>query len=259
MARISDSPTRFGPRDSDRDGPGPPCISTYRGPKSSRSGKGGELYLEKEDEYVVRQRLGTMESDVTIRYFSQKAGGDYSPENLQLLQMLTGMSSKLHLEVYDLQDDHRKAGAEKIAGAPATKLVGAEKRHIIFYGIPSGFEFLSLLEDILMVSRGDSGLNEGSRRRLRALRDPLHIRVFVTLDCPHCPGAARLAHQFAMENALVAAEVVEAVEFPELSEKYGVSSVPLTIVNGFGSVHGTLAEGAYLDAVLAASSSARSA
>ena len=217
------------------------------------------MYLEEKDESVVRQRLGTMESDVTIRYFSQKAECDYCPENLQLLQLLTGMSSKLHLEVYDLQDDHRKVDAEKIARAPATKLIGAEERHILFYGIPSGFEFLSLLEDILMVSRGDSGLSEDSRRRLRALRDPLHIRVFVTLDCPHCPGAVRMAHQVALENPLVAAEVVEAVEFPDLSERYGVSAVPLTIVNGVPSVHGTLPERAYLDAILATSTSARPA
>jgi hypothetical protein len=41
-----------------------------------------------------------------------------------------------------------------------------------------------------------------------------------------------LAHQFAMENpAMILAEGVEAMEFPELSQKYGISGVPDTIIN----------------------------
>ena len=41
-----------------------------------------------------------------------------------------------------------------------------------------------------------------------------------------------LAHQIAMENpSMVLAEGVEATEFQELSEKYGISSVPDTVIN----------------------------
>ena len=35
-----------------------------------------------------------------------------------------------------------------------------------------------------------------------------------------------------MENPLVLADVIEANEFPELSERYAVMSVPKTVVNG---------------------------
>jgi hypothetical protein len=41
-----------------------------------------------------------------------------------------------------------------------------------------------------------------------------------------------LAHQIAMENpSMVLAEGVEATEFQDLSEKYGISSVPDTVIN----------------------------
>lgn len=208
------------------------------------------LLLNKKDEVVVRKRLEAMERDVTIRYFSQKDECDYCPENLQLLQLIAALSSKIHIEVYDLHENRRETEIENIVRAPATKLIGEDNQHIVFYGIPSGFEFLSLLEDILMVSKRDSGLGEETRRRLGALREPLHLQVFVTPSCPYCPGTARLAHQFAMENPLVSADVVESVEFPALSDAYDVSTVPLTIVNGVKSVHGALDEGAYLDAIL---------
>lgn len=43
-----------------------------------------------------------------------------------------------------------------------------------------------------------------------------------------------LAHQMAMESKMVQAEAVEATEFPELADRYGVSGVPHTTIN-FGA------------------------
>lgn len=53
-----------------------------------------------------------------------------------------------------------------------------------------------------------------------------------------------LAHQIAMENpAMVLAEGVSAMEFSELSEDYGISSVPDTVINaGAGRVVGAVPE-----------------
>jgi hypothetical protein len=53
-----------------------------------------------------------------------------------------------------------------------------------------------------------------------------------------------LAYMMAMENpAMVRAEGVEAMEFPELSDKYGVSGVPQTTINdGAGTVVGAYPE-----------------
>jgi len=53
-----------------------------------------------------------------------------------------------------------------------------------------------------------------------------------------------LAHQLAMESEMVQAEMVEAMEFNALSNKYGVSGVPHTVVNdGKGNVVGAVPEG----------------
>jgi len=53
-----------------------------------------------------------------------------------------------------------------------------------------------------------------------------------------------LAHQMAFESSLVQAEMVEATEFPTLSQKYGVMGVPDTSINhGQGKVVGAMPEG----------------
>jgi hypothetical protein len=40
-----------------------------------------------------------------------------------------------------------------------------------------------------------------------------------------------LAHKFAIESELITADMVEAIEFPHLSNKYAVHGVPRTVIN----------------------------
>ena len=52
-----------------------------------------------------------------------------------------------------------------------------------------------------------------------------------------------LAHQIAMESPFVQSEMVEAMEFQELSNRHGVSGVPQTTINdGAGTVVGAVPE-----------------
>jgi hypothetical protein len=52
-----------------------------------------------------------------------------------------------------------------------------------------------------------------------------------------------LAHQMALESPMVEAEMVEAMEFPELSYRFNVSGVPQTTINqGTGTMVGAAPE-----------------
>lgn len=62
----------------------------------------------------------------------------------------------------------------------------------------------------------------------------------------------RLAHQFALESALITADAVEATEFPHLAQRYQVRAVPRTIVNETEAIEGALPETQFLEAVRAA-------
>ena len=52
-----------------------------------------------------------------------------------------------------------------------------------------------------------------------------------------------------MENPLILADVIEANEFQELSERYGVQSVPKTVINGRVEFVGSLPEAKVLEAL----------
>ena len=125
---------------------------------------------------------------------------------------------------------------------------------IQYSGIPSGHEFSTLINDILLVSGRDSGLSEQARDFLQKLEKPLHMQVFVTPTCPYCPQAVILAHKMAMENpSMIRAEGVEATEFPELANQFSVSGVPQTTINaGAGTVIGAVPENQLLSEIMRA-------
>jgi glutaredoxin-like protein len=88
-----------------------------------------------------------------------------------------------------------------------------------------------MVEDIGDVSVGDSGLQPKTREAVAGITEPVHLQVFITPTCPYCPQAVRLAHKLAMESALITADMVEAIEFPHLANKYQVQGVPRTVIN----------------------------
>ncbi len=62
-----------------------------------------------------------------------------------------------------------------------------------------------------------------------------------------------LAHQMALESSFVQAEAVEAMEFPELADRYNVNGVPQTTINfGAGTVIGAVPEDRLLAAIRSA-------
>jgi len=129
---------------------------------------------------------------------------------------------------------------------------GEEKARVRFFGIPSGYEFGSLIEDIVDMSRGETSLSPESKQKLAALTSDIHIQVFVTPTCPYCPSAVRTSHQMAMESKHIIADMIEAIEFPHLANRYRVRGVPKTIANEIVEIEGALPEQLYVERVLSA-------
>jgi predicted DsbA family dithiol-disulfide isomerase len=50
-----------------------------------------------------------------------------------------------------------------------------------------------------------------------------------------------------MENPLITADMIEAIEFPHLAEKYEVTGVPKTIINEKVEIEGAVPENVFLE------------
>jgi glutaredoxin-like protein len=194
------------------------------------------LISEKDAAFLRQEFEEKLANPVKLVMFTQTIECQFCAETHQIVEEIAQLSEKITPEIYNFVTDKATADLFSVDKIPAIVVLRAEDGEdrdygVRFYGIPSGYEFTSLVEGIMDVSRGESGLQPQTKEALAALTEPVHFQVFITPTCPYCPQAVRLAHQFAIESDLVTGDMVEAIEFPHLANKFGVYGVPRTVIN----------------------------
>jgi len=210
------------------------------------------LIPEEHKEHLEEELKEKLEKPVKIVVFTQETECPYCAQTRSLIEELAALNSKISVEVYNFLADSAKAKEYGVDKVPAVIIVGEKDYGIRFYGLPYGYEFQTLLEAVISVSRGRTDLSENVRDKLKIIKTPVQIQVFVTLTCPYCSAAAILAYKFAMENDFIRADVVDVSEFPHLGLKYGVMGVPKTVINERVEFIGAVPEEVLLEHVLLA-------
>jgi len=187
--------------------------------------------LNKEVENQLKEVFAEMPHAVKMVLFTTQTDCESCEPTQQLLTEVTELSDKLSLEVHDLaSDDAKKYNIERV---PSFVLLNAngDYKGVKFNGIPAGHEINSFVSALMEMSGAESEVPGNLIDRIAKIDKPINIKVFVTLSCPHCPGAVQKAHKLAMMNKHVVGEMIEAQTFYELSEKFNVSGVPKIIIN----------------------------
>jgi glutaredoxin-like protein len=200
----------------------------------------------------LRSQLENLVNPVKVVMFTQELECKFCAETKQLIIELASLSDKIRAEVRDFVADSVLASEYGVDKIPALAIMGEKDYGMKFYGLPYGYEFEAMIEDLTMVSKGSTDLAEETKAKLREIKTPIHIQVFTSLTCPHCPHAAVMAHKFAMESDLIRADVVDAGEFPHLAQKYSVMGVPKIVINEKVEFVGAVPENVFLDHVLLA-------
>jgi glutaredoxin-like protein len=201
-------------------------------------------------EHVRNQLAESLVNPVRIVMFTQQMECQFCAQTKQLITELAALSEKIQAEVHDFVAGAELAKQYGIDKVPAIVVLGEKDYGIRIYGLPYGYEFQTLMSALSVVSKGKTELSEETKAKLRAITNPVHIQVLVTLTCPHCPAAASMAHMFAVENDMMRADVIDANEFPQLAIKYGVMGVPKVVVNDKVEFVGALPEKMFLEHVL---------
>jgi glutaredoxin-like protein len=174
---------------------------------------------------------------VTLVLFTA-ASAPTSREQQTLLEEFAKLSRQLTLEINDLAANREVAARYGVERAPCTIVRGRRDYGLRFYGVTAGHELATLLDALLMVSTGRSGLPPQVEQWVGRIDAPLHIEVFVTLTCPYCPRMVHVAYQMALLNDHVRADAVDTAEFPDYARRHEVGAVPLVVVNGRPAFHG---------------------
>ena len=207
-------------------------------------------------EYLKDLFSKEMQDEVKILVFKSddKSKCEYCDITVDVLKEVAEIDDRIKLEVYDIEDDEIIAEKYNVKGRVPTIIFltsdGVDKG-VRYYGIPSGHEFSTVIQNIISFSKGaQPELSEASKEKLKAIDKPTEILVFVTPTCPYCPRAVQLAHEIAKANENITSAMVEANEFPEWSMQHQVSAVPHIVINDETAFVGAYPEDMFVDYVL---------
>lgn len=205
--------------------------------------------LSDQDRQTVVKHLSAITHPVTLLFFTQTFGAPDSVRAArQVLDEIVPLNAHLAIEEVNLILERDRAAQYGVDQVPAIAVLrDQEDTGIRFLGAPSGYEFMSLLEAVVLAGTDDSGLTQASKDLIAAqVTAPMTIDVFVTPTCPHCPRAVTLAHRMAAESPHIRATCIEATEFLDLSRQYRVTGVPKTVVNGTIEIMGAVPEDVFV-------------
>jgi glutaredoxin-like protein len=205
-----------------------------------------------DDQERLKTTFGGMLRPVRLLFFTQTLGCETCLQTKQILDELPVLSGNITIEEVNFVLEPDRAKQYAIDRVPAVAIVGQDEAgherdsKIRFLGTPAGYEFMSLIQAILLVGGRPSMLSEESLKLIAGVQEPTTVHVFTTPTCPHCPRAVAVAHEMAFANPNITAFAVEATEFPDLARKYSVTGVPKTVVNDAVEILGALPPDAFV-------------
>ncbi|MDE1855702.1 MAG: thioredoxin family protein [Candidatus Micrarchaeota archaeon] len=209
--------------------------------------------LSDKDIAYIKDRFKGLDEQVNLALFVDQDGSEYIEKTVQLLKELAAASGKLTLEVADITKEKERAKKLGIARSPGLLITTkSNEAHVCYFGIPAGYQFAALIDDIIDLSSGRTRLSPITIAKLQQIAKPVEITVFVSPSEELCAGAVRIAHQFAMENKNIWASMVDAEQFTELAIHNTVTRVPKVVINGIISFDEPLPENEFLEYVMSA-------
>ena len=154
------------------------------------------------DQQKLREVFAEMTRPVRLVFFTQTLECETCPQTKQILDELPPLSDKIAIEEVNLildsdrarqygidrvpavafeylnhQDAPDDQGAQGAQGAEGAQWTDSRMR---FLGAPAGYEFISLVQAVLLAGGRPSTLSENSRRHIAAVDRPVVMNVFTT-------------------------------------------------------------------------------
>jgi len=208
--------------------------------------------LSNEDKDYLKGLFTGMKRDVNILLFTteEKNFCHFCDDIKAILEELSSLSDRIKIKEHSFEKDPKTAEEYGVKRGPAIVLMSDKDLGVKYYGIPAGYEFSSLVEDIVDIGNDTISVDESLVEQVKAIDKPVHIQVFVTHTCPYCPPAVRTAHKFAMLNGNIKADMIDSNTFYDYANSYGVQGVPRVVINEKHHFEGALPEEEYLRQIL---------
>lgn len=164
-----------------------------------------------------------------------KAVLDFEDEkSLEMGAFLRAIASCSDLITVKFYEKNECEGIDKELHAEYLPVVGLyddSYTGVCFHGTPGGKEINSFIAAIYTLGGASSALDKRVAKHIDSISKELHLKIFVSLACHHCPHVVAACQKIALANDLVTAEMYDAKLYPDLVEKYKIERIPMTVIN----------------------------
>lgn len=137
------------------------------------------LLKEKDREFIATAMEGASR-DVRLVLFTGGGECEYCDATRQFLEEIAAQSPLISTESLSLEKNASRAKELGIDKAPGIALLGDSDYGLRYFGFPTGYEFITFVETVRMVSDGEALLQDETKEKLAALAEPVRITVFST-------------------------------------------------------------------------------
>ena len=138
--------------------------------------------LSAQDEATLKQHLSVINAPVQLLLFTQAIGGSESGTvTRQILSELAALNDKITVVDKNFVLDTEDRAKYKVDKAPAIVILSDDvDTRMRLYGAPTGYEFVGLVEAIIVAGTGKIELDPETMKWIQAVDKPTHIQVFST-------------------------------------------------------------------------------
>ena len=142
--------------------------------------------LSPADQEKLRESFDEMTSSVKVLFFTQTLDCEPCAQTRRILDELPALSGKIAIEEVNFILEKDKAAQYGIDRVPALALMAqddagqARDTRIRFLGTPAGYEFVALVQALMLAGGHPSRLTPENRARIEAVTTPTTIQVFST-------------------------------------------------------------------------------
>ena len=138
--------------------------------------------LSAQDEQVLKQHLSVLDKPVTVLLFTQTIGGsDSAVIAKQVLDEVAQLNDKIAVVEKNFVLDTEDRGKYGITMAPGLVFLSdGQDTRMRMYGAPTGYEFVGLIEALLIAGTGKVDLEDDTLAMLAGVDTPTSIQVFST-------------------------------------------------------------------------------
>ena len=142
--------------------------------------------LSPADQEKLRESFDEMTTSVRVLFFTQALDCEPCDQTRKILDELPPLSDKIAIEEVNFVLEKDKAAQYGIDRVPALALLTrdasgeARDTRMRFLGTPAGYEFISLVQALMLAGGHDSQLTAANRARISTVTTPTTIQVFST-------------------------------------------------------------------------------